>query len=203
MAKAYGELEKKLGSSQQAQSSEEPVDSTTANLEDLVEQATRTFVQDGEIPNEILEAFQERGIPPSYVSELVEGRKNRADSYTKELFDTVGGEDQWKEISQWASQNLSEEDRNAFNAAVNSGDTGAARLAVYGVQARYNSAVRDPRNDLNLQGNQAGQNGPAGYRTQEEYLSDLQNPKYTTDEAYRQSVQLRLRATAPSVIENL
>jgi hypothetical protein len=214
MAKAYSELEKKLGGNSQnssqepsQNSSQEPSQNSsqepTGDLESLVDTATQQFLEKGEISSETLEAFKKAGIPPSYVTELVEGRKAKADGYTKSLLDTVGGEDQWKQISQWASQNLSTEDREAFNAAIQSGDIGQARLALYGVQARYNASARDPRNDLNIQGNQSGQGGPAGYTSQEEYLSDLKNPKYQSDEAYRQSVQLRLKATPEAVLANL
>lgn len=209
LAKAYGELESKLGSNRGPAigepSGEQAPSSTPGDspLESLVDEATTAFLDKGEIPADILTKFKDAGISPQYVQELVEGRKAKADGYTKSLYETVGGEDKWKEIASWAAENLPQEDRVAFNAAIQSGDPSIARLALYGVQAKYNEAARDPRNDLSLPGGQSGKTGPAGYRSQAELQKDMMDSRYYNDESFRQSVLLRMKATAPSILQNL
>jgi hypothetical protein len=200
LVKSYSELETKMGSSgakapPQEQPKAEPTDSP---LEDLVTKAQASFSSEGKISEDILKEFQKAGIPSNYVQELVEGRAGKQDAYTKSLYEVVGGQEGWKELSSWASQSLSAPEREAFNSAINSGNPEQAKFALEGIKARHKAATSGPRGDLQIPSGQPGSS--AGFVSKADYKKALSDPRYANDESYRSSILLRLKATPDSVL---
>ena len=52
----------------------------------------------------------------------------------------VGGADAYAEMSNWAAENMSEQEKTAYNTAVNSKDIETAKLAVVGLKAKFEKA---------------------------------------------------------------
>lgn len=204
LATAYSELEKKLSSGQPSakETPEAPSAPETDPIESLLSEGLRGFVETGDVPEDIITKLKEAGVSPSIAREVITSRKSEGDSYTRSLVEAVGGEESWKDIQQWASSALSEEERKAFNQAIESGDAGTAKLALYGVQAKYTQATSGPRGDLQLPSSSSSQSAK-GFSAISEIVSAMQDPKYGRDEAYRKSVELRLRSTAPSILAQL
>ena len=97
---------------------------------------------------------------------------------------TVGGKEQYTEMVNWASKNLSSEEIKAFNNTVDNGSLEQAQLAIAGVQAKYSANNNEP----NLfSGTKADTN--VGYRSVGEMLADINNPKVQTDSAFRADVE--------------
>ena len=58
------------------------------------------------------------------------------DNLVSDVKNVAGGEDTYAEMMQWASDNLSENEKSAYN-NVNSTDVESIKLAVTGLKARY------------------------------------------------------------------
>ena len=101
---------------------------------------------------------------------------------------TVGGKEQYNEMIDWASKNLSSDEIKAFNSTIDTGTLEQAQLAIAGVQAKYSSNNAEP----NLfSGNNADSN--VGYRSVGEMLRDINDPRYSTDSAFRQDVENKVK----------
>jgi len=112
---------------------------------------------------------------------------------TKEVIDVksqYGGEQGYSEMLQWAGQNLSQEEINAFNKIVNgSNDMAQVKLAVAGLHSRYTAAEgREPRLLAGRSTRSAGEK----YESTAQLVEAMSDPKYKSDPAYRRKVQERL-----------
>ena len=88
----------------------------------------------------------------------------------------------------WASKNLAPEEVQAFNNTIDNGSLEQAQLAIAGVQAKYSQNNAEP----NLfSGNKADSN--LGFRSVGEMLTAINDPRYTTDSAYRAEVEQKVK----------
>jgi hypothetical protein len=99
-----------------------------------------------------------------------------------QIQDSVGGVDEYQNMLQWAGQNLSEQEINLYDAAMDRGDPltmfFAAQDAVgYDGEMLTGSA---PRNTSNA------------FRSQAELIAAMSDPRYDKDPAYRQDIADKL-----------
>ncbi|BAQ94326.1 head assembly [uncultured phage MedDCM-OCT-S46-C10] len=205
MAKAYGELEGKLGKSETEKESEPTKEETNKDNTDLsidkaekaVENAglNMSSLQDeynegGQLKDSSYEALQKAGIPKDYVDAFIKGQEAIATQTSNTLKQEVGGTDAYNNMMNWASDNLNEAEINSFNKTVNGKDIEATRLAIQGLNARYKNNVGD---DPSLQSanNPSSANAP-GYRSWAEVTAAMNDDRYASDEAYRNDVQNKL-----------
>lgn len=62
-----------------------------------------------------------------------------------EIKATIGGEQQFQQLSEWAMANLEPQELADYNAAIDSGNKAAARFAVRQLQARASATGREPK----------------------------------------------------------
>jgi protein-tyrosine-phosphatase len=104
---------------------------------------------------------------------------------------TIGGEENYKAMAEWAQSTLSEAEINAYDKAIEL-DKETAKMAVQGMYAQYIKAVGKAPNLV--QGTQA-QPGSEVFHSIAEVRAAMSDPRYKTDAAYRQSVANRIAAS--------
>ena len=106
-----------------------------------------------------------------------------------EMMNLVGGEQNYNALTEWAGQNLPEEDVNAFDEVINTGNKAAVRFAIKAMKGQYDDAVGvQPELKLGKASNERGQT----YRSMAEVVRDMESPRYEKDEAYRFDVMQKL-----------
>jgi hypothetical protein len=197
LAKSYQELEKKLGDSQPKET--EISKETNSDL-DIAEKAVETaglnmdtlaseYAEKGELAEKSYEALEKAGIPKDYVNQFIEGQKAIADQQATSIKNMVGGADVYTEMSNWAAENMSEEEKTAYNTAVNSKDLETAKLAVVGLKAKFERANGNEPNLLEGKGTVSGEKGYASWAEVTRAMSD---ERYSKDPAYQAMVQEKL-----------
>ena len=88
-------------------------------------------------------------------------------------------------MTTWASQNLPKDTIDAFDALLDSGNSGAIQLAVNGLKAQYEEATG--YEGRMLSGKPAQSSGDV-FRSQPELVAAMSDPRYDQDPAYRQDV---------------
>jgi len=198
LAKSYQELEKKLGDSQPKET-EVSKEDTNSDL-DIAEKAVETaglnmdtlaseYAEKGELDEKSYEALEKAGIPKDYVNQFIEGQKAIADQQATSIKEMVGGADAYAEMSNWAAENMSEEEKTAYNTAVNSKDIETAKLAVVGLKAKFERANGNEPNLLEGKGTVSGEKGYASWAEVTRAMSD---ERYSKDPAYQAMVQEKL-----------
>ena len=182
---AYLELQKKLGSQDEQDvqtESEEP--SETAWLDE----AYRSINESGELSEALTKQLSEmsgvdvfkamQGAVPTQ-----EGR-DLSQGEVDSIYKAVGGEDQYGQMISWAQGNLSEAEVNAFDQIIDGGNMDQINLAIQGLNSRYTDAVGSDGNLL--QGKPAA--AESAFRSQQELIQAMNDPRYDNDPAYRQDV---------------
>lgn len=119
----------------------------------------------------------------------IEGQRALAAGVRNEVLATVGGEQTYTDMVQWAATNMSKAEIDAFNSVVDGRDKGQVMLAVQGLKARYEAA--NGSNPKLINGSTTGNSG-AVFRSTAELTAAMRDPRYRTDSAYRADVEQRL-----------
>lgn len=195
LIKAYTELERKLGQRQEApQTQQQDVQMDEAKANELVERAgldidsmTEHYNQNGSLDDSHYEALEKAGIPRAFVDQYIDGVKAQAEQARDQIFQEVGGQENFEAMANWAIANLSPEDLQQYNEAVESGDMSTVRSAVMSLAYRYQREVgRDPK----LVGGNGG--GLSGFESVAQLTAAMKDPRYHSDPAYRREVEQRL-----------
>jgi len=200
LAKSYSELEKKLGDNKEAPKEEAPKTETKTSDLEIAEKAVESaglnmdnlateYNEKGELDAKSYEALEKAGIPKDYVNQFIEGQKAIADQQATSIKDMVGGVDAYTEMSNWAAENMSEQEKTAYNTAVNSKDIETAKLAVVGLKAKFESANGNEPSLVEGKGTITGQDG---YKSWAEVTAAMGDDRYSKDPAYQAMVQDKL-----------
>ena len=208
LVKSYSELEKKLGEqSQPTKESVDPVskaevkqeeqpksdldiatkavDSAGLNMDSLAEE----YAKDGKLADGSYKSLEKAGIPKEYVDRFIAGQQAIADQQSASVKNMVGGAEAYDSMSEWASNNLSETEKQAYNTAVNSKDLEAVKLAVVGLKARYAQATgSEPK----LVEGKASPSGEQGFASWAQVTQAMSDPRYAKDPAYQAEVKNKL-----------
>ena len=195
LAKAYGALENKLSERAEDKSFnnektetkiQEPkeVDNKAGQLDKFYQE----YADKGELSNTSYDELANIGLTKDVVDAYISGQQAMAEQKANSIMSTVGGKEQYTEMVNWASKNLAPEEIKAFNNTIDNGSLEQAQLAIAGVQAKYSQNNNEP----NLfSGNKAEAN--IGYRSVGEMLADINDPRYTTDSAFRADVENKVK----------
>ena len=206
LVKAYEELQKKLGNAEPEESeepSEEQPEATEEQPEEeseavaVINRASEVFEQSGELNAESIEELSKldsRELIEAYVSQYsknLEAAKTKAvDSQAEAaILESVGGQESYQQMVQWAAANLDPAEVASYNEVTNSGNVAAIKFAVEALSNRYKSAEGY---EAPLVTGKRGTAKQEGYRSHAELSRAIADPRYQNDPAYRNDVEARL-----------
>lgn len=200
MAKAYGELESKIGKPP-APKGETPEDTPEASTDDAKEalaskgldlsEFSNEFSNKGELSTDSYDRLDKAGYDRNLVDQFIEGQKARATQFETNLKSEIGGDDKYSELMQWAKGSLSASEVEAYNTAVNSGSIDQAKLAVLGLSSRYSKENgSDPQRMVG--GGKGSGGGDEVFESTAQLTAAMRDPRYKNDPAYRNKIQGKL-----------
>ena len=198
MAKAYSQLESKLGQGQQEQDQEEVEttgEETASDVAELLDDKgldfdvfQQEYDENGELSDDAYAALEEAGFPRSVVDTWIQGQDALASQMTGEMYNIVGGQEDYNNMVSWAADTLPESEIDAFNATMTSQDPNMIRLAIQGLNARYRSEAEPSL----LQGGTGAVSSGGRFESNAELTAAMSDPRYSKDPAYRQQVADKL-----------
>ena len=203
LEQAYLELQKKLGSD------DDEVEDTTldedeveydeavvAGIETIQEASEEYYANEGQISEETLEKFDgmsARDLVEAY--RAIQENTDPADSYPdisdsdlSTVYNSVGGEEQYNQLTSWAAENMDDRALDAFNSIIDQGNPTAIQIAVAGMKAEYDNAEGYEGRMLTGKAAQASD----AFRSQAEVVQAMSDPRYDRDPAYRQDLYDKL-----------
>lgn len=193
LADAYNELQAKMSSGQPTEeeaqeavdAAEEAVTEAGLNFEAL----STEYWENGGLSDESYAALENAGIPRELVNQYAQGQEALVEATRQQVYGSVGGEEAYQGMVEWAADTLEEGEIDAFNAAVNSGDMNQTMMAVQGLRARFAAeGVLEPSRTVEGQAAQSG----SSYRSVAELMQDMNDPRYNKDAAFRTDVEQKL-----------
>jgi hypothetical protein len=154
-------------------------------------------------PDDLLRAYQELekklGNRTGY--EKAEGEPEAGDDQAAEepvilsqeeeatILESIGGEENFSAVQQWAKENLEAGELEAYNREVNSGDYYRARNAL---QSLYYAFQENSGYEPELIGGKLSASSSDVFRSSQEVMAAMSDPRYLQDSAYTQDVQDKL-----------
>ncbi|CAB4124716.1 capsid assembly protein [uncultured Caudovirales phage] len=208
LAKAYSELEKKLGSkasttteaAPEPESTEDPTEvdkspedqarEVTENAGLDFDELSANYWKNGSLGDVEYTKLEKAGIPKAVVDSFIAGQQALVSATRNSVFEAVGGEDSYNDMTSWAASKLASTEIKAYNQAVDSGNVDAAMMAVKGLKARYEAEVGfEPTREIRGASAKAGE---TTYRSIAEMQKDMSDPRYKADPAFRKDVERKL-----------
>ena len=206
LAKSYLELEKKLGG--QSKEAIDPISKATQKTEaskldgklEIAEQAVadagldmsslqKEYSEKGELDSKSYKSLEKVGISKQYVDNYIAGQEAIANQQAFEIKETVGGGEVYQEMVDWASKNMTEGEKQAYNKAVNSGEMDTVKLAVNALKGQFERANGvEPK----LVTGKAQPTVEQGFESWAQVTEAMSNPKYAKDIAYQNEVKNKL-----------
>ena len=118
------------------------------------------------------------------------GAKDFTEAEMTELKGVVGGDENYQNMLQWAGANLNQQEIDMFDAVMQRGDALGAFFAIRSLAYRYNDAAG--YEGKMLTGNAPKTSG-SQYRSQQEVIQAMSDPRYESDPAYRKDIMDKLK----------
>ena len=203
LEQAYLELQKKLGSD------DDEVEDTTldedkveydeavvAGIETIQEASREYYDNDGNISEETLGKFDgmsARDLVEAYRAiqentDPSESYPDLTDADMNTVYNSVGGQDQYEQLTSWAAENMDDKALDAFNSIIDQGNPTAIQIAVAGMKAEYDNV--EGYEGRMLTGKAA--RAVDGFRSQAEVVAAMNDPRYDRDPAYKQDLYDKL-----------
>ena len=186
MAKAYGELEKKVSSGDTTEDSESAT--VDSGNQEVIQEASVQYFETGSLTDETYDALSKAGLSRELVDSFVAGQAALMENQQSAIRGVAG--DDYDKMTSWAGKSLNNEEMEAFNNAVSSGSVEEAKFAVSGLYARY-KAENGSQPTLTM-GNTSGP-GSMPFQDMQEVRRAMSDPRYKQgDKAYHAEVDRRL-----------
>ena len=200
---AYLELQKKLGSDDEESEEDyegegegdyEEVPDASPAVSLIEEASAEYYANDGELTPETIEKFSGMS-SQDLVNAYIEIQRNNPQAQTEsvELSDSsvnaiqnaAGGEQAYEQLTSWAADNLPDQEIDAFDNLIDTGNVEAIKMGLTALQSKYNEA--NGYEGRMLQGKRPSSSGEV-FRSQAELVEAMGDPRYENDPAYRQDV---------------
>lgn len=173
-----------------AAKAKEEADKATAPVPTQFVKFNDEFAKDGKLSDESYKELADKhGLSKEYVDLYIAGLQAKQAEYSKTVAEAAGGEEQLSKLFDWAGKTLSNDELEAANKALGSGDKAAAALAVRGLAARYQA---ENGKEPSLISGDAPEAGVKPFNSTAEVVSAMSDPRYKTDPAYRREIEKRL-----------
>jgi hypothetical protein len=209
MANAYKSLESKLGVKEPEAPVDpvdpvvtpDPVDPNAAVPDDAalaselsskgldLSKFVASYEANGEINQAEYDELIAGGYPRDTVDQFIEGRVAKRQIDLQNIKSVVGGDAEFASMSAWASANASNESLTSYNKAMESKDQSLIKLALQGMHAQYKDSRGSEPKLL------TGANGTTAsdlYESVQQMTTDMKNPAYKTDPAFRRKVEAKI-----------
>ena len=200
LEKAYKELEAKLGEQETEQAEPEEETQQETSLSDnaslITDASDEYYSNDGKLSPETLDKFKgmsSEDLVNAYI-EVTNSPDWQAapptasdisDAQIDQVKSSVGGDQAYGNMINWAGQNLDTKYVEAFDNIISNGDIGSIQLAVNGLKAQYEQANGY---EGKMYTGKAPQTSGDVFRSQAELVQAMSDRRYDNDPAYRQDV---------------
>ena len=203
LEKAYNELERKLGEKSEpvSEESESEIETEEEVSNDYEPNLLDALWEEGTNDSLSEETFEElKNMDPVEVAKMaMEQRKRMQEApqsrdFTNQDVDQiqslVGGEQNYNQMLGWAQSNLPNQEIQLFDAVMDQGNTLAAYFAVKAMALSYQDAIgRDGR----MVTGKAPRSTGDVFKSQQEMVEAMNDPKYNDDPAYREAIMEKLQ----------
>ena len=192
LAKAYSELEKK-----QSEPLEQPAEDATYENETAQQSMDKfynEYQEQGSLTEQSYEELNKMGLDKSLVDNYIAGQEAIANTEVQQVHNIVGGAENYQKVIDYATQNLSDAEQNAFNETLETGSIEQVKFAVQGIASR--AGIGAEQNQSMINGDSIETNSDI-FESSAQVIEAMNDKRYQSDPAYRKLVEEKIaRSTA-------
>jgi len=190
LAKAYSELEKKLSIPKDDKPEPNIQDARKfAEEQNNLEKFYSEYSEKGELSEKSYTELAKQGLTRELVDGYIAGQKAIGDQHAQQVHSVVGGKEQYDNLIQWASENLSSEEQDAFNTTVDTGTVEQVKFAVRGLMSQAGMSSGQTKSEM-LQGETFIDNDT--FTSLAQVTEAMNDPRYDRDPSYRRKIEEKL-----------
>ena len=187
LAKAYGALEKEFSARPKEEA--KPAEQKTEEApQQGLDKYYEEYAEKGELAETSYSELAKLGLDKTLVDSYIEGQNLISDTNTKQIQDIAGGKEEYTELVNWATDNLSDAEVKVFNDMVEGGDIETAKFAVQGLMSK---AGANPKQASLFEGTSDVVSKDA-FQSVAQVTEAMNDPRYETDPAYRRQVEEKI-----------
>ena len=156
----------------------------------------------GTLSDEMYDQLGKAGLSKNVIDNYLDGVRNQigynpdkpepalSESDVNELKGLAGGEEGYKNLMEWAGNNLGEDAAKDYDAVLATGNKSAVKFAITALLGKYEDSMG--RDSKIVTGKESS---TENYRSMAEVVRDMNKPEYQNDEAFRDDVLRKLSAS--------
>lgn len=184
LEKAYGELQQKLGQTNEEAPQPEQQTAETAD-DNLYNKAYDEWSETGQVTEATIDSLVKSGIPREYVNQFIKQANAEQELMQQQIINDIGGQAEFERINTWAVNNLKPAEIESFNNIVDTGDIDQIKFAYESLKARSGNKF--------IQGDATNtQAETGGFSTKSDMISAISDKRYQSDAIYRRQVEERI-----------
>ncbi|MDA9061836.1 hypothetical protein N9K23_00515 [Planktomarina temperata] len=193
LAKSYTELEKKLSAPKEtpadneATTDETPTDDNESTIPNF-DKFSQEFADGGALSEDSFAELEQMGYPKAMVETYIQGMQSTQEADANTVMAVAGGEDGYKDLTDWARDNMAANELEVYNQMVATG-TDNAKMAVEWMMSK-----REAAGDVepNLVSGKAQAASKDEFRSTAQVVAAMKDPRYGKDAAYTKDVEQKL-----------
>ena len=194
LAEAYENLEKKLGEKQSQEQQTQTEDEGDPNSEsndvsNAIEDAAIAYAENGELSEANYKELEKLNITKDIVDTYIRGQQALISAEEVEITNSIGGQENYEAMAEWARNNLPGEEIDSFDQIVESSTPEAAKMAVKGLYARF---LSEGGQQPNIRQGQTSGSAVQPFQSNAQVVEAMRDKRYENDPAYREEVERRL-----------
>ena len=194
LAEAYENLEKKLGEKQSQEQQTQTEDEGDPNSEsndvsNAIEDAAIAYAENGELSEDNYKELEKLNITKDIVDTYIRGQQALISAEEVEITNSIGGQENYEAMAEWARNNLPGEEIDSFDQIVESSTPEAAKMAVKGLYARF---LSEGGQQPNIRQGQTSGSAVQPFQSNAQVVEAMRDKRYENDPAYREEVERRL-----------
>jgi len=190
LAKSYSELEKKLSGSTDQAAEPSDTDGEPQGQSEPVsfEKFSEEFASSGELSADSFTELENMGYPREMVETYINGMNASQTADAAEVMGVVGGEEGYKELTEWAKGSLDIKELELYNQMVGTSTDNAKMAVEWLVSKREALEGSEPT----LLSGKASAPAKDEFRSTAEVVAAMKDPRYGKDSAYTKDVEGKL-----------
>lgn len=191
LAKSYAELEKKMSAPKDDTAEEPPtgeVEPEQSTGEPQFDKFAEEFASSGELSDDSFDELSKMGYPREMVETYIKGMQAASTADADAVMDVAGGAKGYEELTDWARNNMPENELLLYNQMVATG-TDNAKMAVEWLMSKRESAGDV---EPSLLSGKAQAPAKDEFRSTAEVVAAMKDTRYGKDPAYTRDVEEKL-----------
>jgi len=200
-AKAAAEATKAAEEAQAAADKEANAKAPSDLSKEVIEKYKASYNANGELSADDYASLEKEGYSKNQVNDYIEYEAFKTTKLINSIVEPLGGGlDKYNQVAAWISSTFDDKSLAEVNEVLANSPMAAKTAYLGSLYTQFDAANGSISALHGNNGVASTASGIQGYATKNDFMADLDNPKYTTNPEFRKMVEGRLSVSDPSVI---